>query len=55
MKIDREFKDADLSRAEKQTKTMWQLVAAQAGVMFIGVLVMELVLAAFAVPQRQEA
>jgi CHASE3 domain sensor protein len=54
MKIDREFKDADLSQAEKQTKTMWQLVAAQAGVMFIGVLVMELLLAAFAVPQRQE-
>jgi CHASE3 domain sensor protein len=40
MKIDRECKDLDLSQAEKQTKAMWQLVAAQAGVMFIGVLVL---------------
>ena len=39
---------------EKQTKTMWQLVAAQAGVMVVGVLVMELLFAAFAAPQRQE-
>lgn len=54
LKIEREFKDADLSQAEKQIETMWKLVAAQAGVMFVGVLVMELVLAAFAVPQRQE-
>ena len=54
LKIEREFKDADLSQAEKQIDTMWKLVAAQAGVMFVGVLVMELLLAAFAVPQRQE-
>lgn len=54
MKIEREFKDTDLSQAEKQTKTMWQLVVTQAGVMFVGVLVMELLLVAFAEPQRQE-
>jgi CHASE3 domain sensor protein len=54
MKIEHEFKDADLSQAQKQTKTMWQLVMAQAGVMFVGVLVMQLLLVAFAEPQRQE-
>jgi CHASE3 domain sensor protein len=54
VKMEREFKDADLSKTEKQAKTMWELVAAQAGVIFVGVLVMELLLAAFAVPQRQE-
>lgn len=54
MKIEHEFKDADLSQSQKQTKTMWQLVMAQAGVMFVGVLVMQLLLVAFAEPQRQE-
>lgn len=54
MKIVRQFPDADLSHIELQKKTMWQLVAAQAGAVFIGVLVMELLLAAFAVPQRSE-
>jgi CHASE3 domain sensor protein len=54
MKIEHEFKDADLSQDQKQTKTMWQLVMAQAGVMFVGVLVMQLLLVAFAEPQRQE-
>lgn len=54
MKIEHEFKDADLSQDQKQTKTMWQLVMAQAGVMFVGVLVLQLLLVAFAEPQRQE-
>jgi len=54
MKIEYEFKDADLSQDQKQTRTMWQLVMAQAGVMFVGVLVMQLLLVAFAEPQRQE-
>ena len=54
MKIEHEFKDADLSQDQKQTKTMWQLVMAQAGVMIVGVLVMQLLLVAFAEPQRQE-
>jgi CHASE3 domain sensor protein len=54
MKIEHEFKDADLSQDQKQTKTMWQLVMAQFGVMFVGVLVMQLLLVAFAEPQRQE-
>ncbi len=54
LKIEREFKDAELSQAQKQIETMWKLVVAQAGVMFVGVLVMELMLSAFAVPPRQE-
>jgi hypothetical protein len=53
-KIVRQFPDADISQIEMQKKTMWQLVAAQAGAVFVGVLVMELFLAAFAVPQRSE-
>lgn len=51
-RIDREFEDADLSRADKQKKTIWQLVATQAGTVLLGVLIMELLLSAFAIPQR---
>lgn len=54
LKIEREFKGADLSQEDKHTETMWKLVAAQAGVILVGVLVMALVLAAFTVSQRQE-
>ncbi len=53
-KIARQFPDADLTPLERQKKTLWQLVAAQAGAVFVGVLVMELLLAAFAGPQRSE-
>ena len=53
-KIERQFPSAELSQAEMQKKTLWQLVAVQAGAVFVGVLIMEILLAAFAVPQRQE-
>lgn len=53
-KISRQFPEADLAPLERQKKTLWQLVAAQAGAVFVGVLVMELLLAAFAAPQRSE-
>lgn len=53
-KIARQFPEADLAPLERQKKTLWQLVAAQAGAVFVGVLVMELLLAAFAAPQRSE-
>jgi len=53
-KIARQFPEADLASLERQKKTLWQLVAAQAGAVFVGVLVMELLLAAFAAPQRSE-
>jgi len=53
-KIARQFPEADLTPLERQKKTLWQLVAAQAGAVFVGVLVMELLLAAFAAPQRSE-
>ena len=51
-RINREFEDADLSRADKQTATIWQLVATQTGTVLLGVLIMELLLSAFAIPQR---
>jgi CHASE3 domain sensor protein len=51
-RINREFEDADLSRADKQKATIWQLVATQAVTVLLGVLIMELLLAAFAIPQR---
>ncbi len=51
-KIEREFEDADLSQADKQKETMWKLVAVQAVTVLLGVLIMELMLAAFAVPER---
>jgi CHASE3 domain sensor protein len=51
-RINREFEDADLSRADKQKATIWQLVATQAVTILLGVLIMELLLAAFARPQR---
>lgn len=51
-KIEREFEDADLSRTDKQKETMWKLVAVQAVTVLLGVLIMELMLAAFAVPER---
>lgn len=53
-KIARQFPEADLAPLERQKKALWQLVAAQAGAVFVGVLVMELLLAAFAAPHRSE-
>src|SRR5262249_24359129 len=48
-KIERQFPSTELSQTEIQKKTLWQLVAVQAGAVFLGVLIMELMLSAFAV------
>ncbi|WP_173047745.1 CHASE3 domain-containing protein [Nitrospira sp. KM1] len=53
-KIEREFHDADILYADKQKQTMWQLVAAQGGAVFVGVLVIELLLSTFSSSHRQE-
>lgn len=53
-KIEREFREADLSQAGPWKRAMWQLVAAQAGAVLVGLLLMKVLSVAFAVPRRAE-
>ncbi|BFU94540.1 MAG: conserved protein of unknown function [Nitrospira sp.] len=53
-KIEREFRETDLPQAEYWRQAMWQLIAAQAGAVLVGLLLMKLLSAAFAVPRRVE-
>ncbi|HMU53726.1 MAG TPA: CHASE3 domain-containing protein [Nitrospira sp.] len=53
-KIEREFREMDVSQDGYWKQAMWQLVAAQAGAVLVGLLLMKLVSAALAVPRRVE-
>lgn len=53
-KIEREFGEADLSQSGPWRQVMWQLVAAQAGAVVVGLLIMKLLSVVFAVPRRVE-
>jgi len=53
-KIEREFRDMDVSQDEYWRQAMWQLVAAQAGAVLVGLLLMKVLSAAFAIPRRAE-
>jgi len=52
VKIEREFRETDLSQDGYWRQAMWQLVAAQAGAVLVGLLLMKLLSTTFAAPRR---
>lgn len=53
-KIEREFRETDASQPEQWRRAIWQLVAAQAGAVLVGLLLVKLFSSVFAMPYRVE-